>query len=511
MSLLEAEVHAQLRGFLRSLTDIPAQPLWTHHLTMARLVSRTLRLQRSALIQTESTVSRYAYSYLTPALLSDEPVLLVVPEAVQQRLLTVEIPQLQQWLETNKPIKTGNPFTESGFKGLGITSPQAWLSDRLRQSSAESFPPIPTLIDQAETLEQWVQSLLTVTLTSQDWEQLMQDYPQHQDLIREVRIRLTQAIYSHPPNPYENYLLEASELEILNHLWQTLATDGALEKPFAQFGQPETEDNRLICASVAREKGNFSLSIRPIDVSGYLRDIWQQQPIVLMGGFFDDHKTANLYRNTIGLQDKDILCLKFAPNRQNEYIYLYLPDRLPLPNTPQFQGMLQEQLHRLIALHPLCKAPIVIIIEDVPLKGQMGAILAAQWGSRVKVEKTTLNNNDILVCGWAFWQQYHQTLPLPHLFIVATLPLPSLENPLVAGQVAYYKQKRQDWFRHYLLPTALKTLQQAIIPLRESQGMVALLDNRVNYRSYGSRILATLEPYAKINYLDEFVVNGYSN
>jgi len=33
------------------------------------------------------------------------------------------------------------------------------------------------------------------------------------------------------------------------------------------------------------------------------------------------------------------------------------------------------------------------------------------------------------------------------------LPLPSLENPLVAGRVAYYKRSRQDWFRH-VLPAA---------------------------------------------------------
>ena len=40
------------------------------------------------------------------------------------------------------------------------------------------------------------------------------------------------------------------------------------------------------------------------------------------------------------------------------------------------------------------------------------------------------------------------------------------------------------------------------MPLRESQGIVALLDNRVNYRSYGNLILTALEPYAKIDYID---------
>jgi len=45
-------------------------------------------------------------------------------------------------------------------------------------------------------------------------------------------------------------------------------------------------------------------------------------------------------------------------------------------------------------------------------------------------------------------------------------------------------------------------LQQAVMPLRDKQGMIAVFDPRVNSRSYGSQILAALEPYAKSNYID---------
>ena len=88
------------------------------------------------------------------------------------------------------------------------------------------------------------------------------------------------------------------------------------------------------------------------------------------------------------------------------------------------------------------------------------------------------------------------------MLVIATLPLPSLENPLVAGRVADYKRSRLDWFRLYLLPTALNELQRAIAPVRDRQGVVALLDNRVLHRSYGSHVLTALSPLARINYLD---------
>ncbi|MGL6282561.1 MAG: helicase C-terminal domain-containing protein, partial [Microcoleaceae cyanobacterium] len=86
-----------------------------------------------------------------------------------------------------------------------------------------------------------------------------------------------------------------------------------------------------------------------------------------------------------------------------------------------------------------------------------------------------------------------------------TLPIPSLENPLVAGRVAYHKANGQDWFRLYLLPMALRQLQRAIAPGRgysqgrENPGILALLDSRVIYRSYGQEILAAVSPFARIN------------
>lgn len=495
MVFLEAEVHSSLQAFLRSRD----QPVWTHHLTMARLVSRALRVQRSALIQTGSTVKSYCLSYLTPALLSNQPLLLVIPEAIQERLLQVEIPQLKAWLETDKEICWGDRSIADDFQGLMLTSPQSWFCDRLEHQGR--FPAhIPTLIDQANALEDWAREYLTVTLKLKDWQQLRQDYPQHAESIRDVRIQLTKAIFNRPKNPYECYLLEAEEQAIVEHLWEILKPESPLISPFDQFWQRWQTENQLTWASINREKGNFSLSISPIEVASFLSPIWHQQPVVLIGGFLDAEKSATTYRQQIGLAD--VLCLKFSPNRQNEHIQLYLPERLPLPNTPQFQGVLIEQVYTLVSLCVQGEKPIIILVEDVPLKAQVGTFLAAEFGSKVQVEKTELANDGILICGWNFWHTHQDKFPTPKLLIIATLPIPSLEDPLVAGRVTYYKHQRQDWFRLYLLPTALKEIQQAVMPLRESQGIVALLDNRVNFRSYGNKILTALEPYAKINYLD---------
>ena len=81
---------------------------------------------------------------------------------------------------------------------------------------------------------------------------------------------------------------------------------------------------------------------------------------------------------------------------------------------------------------------------------------------------------------------------------MSTLPIPSLEDPLVAARVSRYKKRHQNWFTDYLLPETLKSVQRAIAPLRNTKGVIALLDNRVNYRSYGNQVLDAMSPSDKL-------------
>ncbi|HBE30891.1 MAG TPA: hypothetical protein DD990_05945, partial [Cyanobacteria bacterium UBA11368] len=62
------------------------------------------------------------------------------------------------------------------------------------------------------------------------------------------------------------------------------------------------------------------------------------------------------------------------------------------------------------------------------------------------VEKTCLDDNGILVTGWEFWRQYQGVLPAPLAIAIATLPIPSLEHPLVAGGAGRFLAKKTHCF-----------------------------------------------------------------
>ncbi len=512
--MIEAEVHLSLHNFLRSQEGFPS---WPHHLTMARLVARTLRVGRSALIQVGATSGyqgRYRTSFVASALMWQGPVIIVAPESVQQRLLTVEIKRLQQWLQINKAIKVGDAFLDNQFQGLFLTTPQAWLKARLTQGSNFGVG-IPTIIDGVDDLEYWVRESLTVSIKPSDWEELVLACPQQKSAIRHAQAQLTQQAFLHPPNPYECYLISEIETEILLRLYSVLDIPN-LSDTWQNFWQQfqfctDTLPSRdainrvsthspLLWMTIARRQGAFSLHCAPIELDKILTPVWQQQPVVLIGSALEPEQEATLFRSRIGLQD--VIPLKFSGENQSEAIQLYLPHQLPLPNTPEFQSAFIHKVRTLVCLSATVPGLTVVLVGDVPLKAQVATILASEFGSRVQVEKTCLDENGILVSGWEFWREHQGVLPSPQLLIVATLPLPSLENPLVAGMVAHYKRTHQDWFRLYLLPAALNELQRAVAPVRESKGILALLDSRVVNRSYGAQVLAVLSPSARINYLD---------
>ena len=507
--MIEAEVHLSLHNFLRSQVGFPS---WNHHLTMARLVARTLRTGRSSLIQVGATCGYqglYRTSFVASALIWYGAVIIVATEEVQHRLLRVEIPKLQQWLQVDKPIRIGDTFPGEDFPGLLLISPQAWLKAQLVPTNS-TFPiNIPTIIDGVDDLEDWVREELTITIQPQDWEKLQLAFPQEVEVISNAKIQLTHNIFQHPANPYKCHLISSAETEILQRLYSVLDIFHLLE-PWQKFRNlfmniTSASPTSLCWTTIARRQGLFSLHCAPIEINALLTPIWLRQPVVLIGSVLEVDTEAPLFRKRMGLED--VTCLKFSGDRQTEAVQLYIPYQLPLPNTPEFQPAFMHKLRTLICLSATTSGLTVVLLGDIPLRTQVAAILAAEYGSRLQVEKTCLDENSILVSGWEFWRSNQNILPSPQLLIISTLPLPSLEHPLVAGKVAHYKRLHQDWFRLYLLPVATNKLQRAIAPVRENQGIVALLDSRVVNRSYGAQILEALSPMSRINYLDPSLFN----
>ncbi len=518
--VIEVEVHQQLRQLQQSL-----ETFWPHQLTMARMVARGLRLQRSALIQVPDG-GQHRLSYLLPALMWPGPTLLCAPESVQAQILHEEIPFLQHSLGLTKPVLQASTWPGDEFVGLLLVDPHVWLHDRLRShplvgtfDQAVHFPPtIPLLLDGAEHLEHWIDQALTVSITPADWHRLQRALPALDPIIAATHVNLTMALLR---RPLPRFLLHSDETNLLMDLVQAIPADQTGLPPiWAEFLQKRSVPSTVLWAEVKRETSQFILHLSLAEVRSILTPLWQTQPIVIIGEALDLDRDAQTYRRRLGLPD--LTPLRFLPessghrSRPDQILQLYLP-KLPLPNDPRFRDDLITELKWMLCWTTRSS---VILVSDQPLQTQVGTALAAEFGSRVKVNGPSAHPKGILVCSWDHWLEYKTHLPNPDLMVIATLPFPSMDDPLVAGRVQYLQRTKQDWFRIYLLPTAAAYLQRATAPLRGQRspqadddltGTVAILDSRIVTRSYGRQLLEALSPTARIQCNPRYLGSGVSS
>jgi len=496
--MLEAQVHSELRTVLRTSSSSD----WTHHLTMARMVARGLRLGRSTIIQTGVNYQTHCLSYLTPALLSPYDVVIVVNQKIQEQLINDYIPFLQKSLEINKYISTSLDENNASDANVILISPQDWLENIINNNSSTKTP---TIIEEAEQLPQFITDYLTIEISNYDLLNVPIDNQTQKKNFQKNLVKLTKSVFNHPPNPYDSYLLDSKEQKIIINLVDNISKNSPnIQEKFSRFQEKVIHnDDNINYVVVKRKQGTFLLKSIPLELKTKVAHLWHNNhPLILIAKYLAPEKEVIDYSNLLGIPTKDYTCLKFSPHTPNEILKLYFPEKCPFPNEPQFKSAITKEIIALISSTKINHEPIIIIIEDVPLQAQITASLASQFGSRVRLNELSLTDNNILVCGIKFWANNQDKFPSPQLLIMATLPIPSLENPLIASQVNYYKRQKKDWFRLYLLPQAIKSLQQLTVSLRKNQGVLALLDNRVNYRSYGNKVLQALEPYAKIGYLD---------
>lgn len=495
-------MHQQLRAYLRATGGSD----WPHHLTLARLVTRTLHLRRNALMQISGQAAydyRHTLSYLIPLLLLPGPAILVTTPATQDYLLHGQLPHLFEFFPIAKPVVTAQAWPDESFSGLLLMTQAEWLAALLAQEP-EIPAAIPTVIDGLESLEATAQEVLTVKLTPADWQELTRYCPQARPMIQDVLLKLTHEVFQYPRNPYGCSLLSAVAIERLAHLLTGLLANYPVTLPLAWqkwLTMLHSPQQYCLLATPDPDHGQMTLQGFPLKLQDSLQALWPRQPLVFIGQQIELDPQAPLWRQRLGLAGLESLNLAFSPARAQETLSLYLPQRFPLPNTREFAPYLQAQLGSLLwQLQNQDSRPespwfAVVIVDDLPLREQIAARLAASFGSQVRVEMPLKAARGILICRWRYWVTQSRNLPVPQTLLVVTLPIPSRENPPVAARIEFCKQQQRDWFRDYLWPECLARLTQIVAPIRRQKTLLALFDTRILHRSYGQDVLNLLSPY----------------
>ncbi|MFM7641005.1 MAG: helicase [Cyanobium sp.] len=472
--MLEASAHLHLKALLRS----EGGARWPHHLTLSRLVARSLRRGDHTLVcLTPGMEASWWPSLLVPLALSEAPLALVVSDALRRRLIQVEWPRLKA-VGLHLPCWEG-PGAPPGIR-LWLLSPrelvQAWRRGELGDRQL--------LIPEAERLEQELGVAQEVVVHPSDWDGLRRAFPAAEEALLLFHGRITRRLFSQPRHPEQLVAVDVHDEMPLRDLLGALRP---LPEPWPRW-QAAAGPGWTSWAKVDPALLQWQWIRQPLDPFQELTGLFEGRGAVLLGEVASGG-TGQAAAAGLGWTPRVVLELDDPP--LNDPLPLYAPLRQPLPNSPPFADHLLDHCRRLV----LGQAGLtVILLDDRGLRAGLASALAAEFGSRVTEHCTAPESNGVICAAWSWWLDHQSRLPVPDQVIVALLPIASLEDPLTAARVARMRQQGRDWFRELLLPDALQRLQRGLACLRRSGGRAAVLDGRLRTRAWGRQVFRALEP-----------------
>jgi ATP-dependent DNA helicase DinG len=472
--MLEASAHLHLKALLRG----EGEPRWPHHLTLSRLVARSLRRVDHTLVAfTPGMEPSWWPSVLVPLALSEAPLALVVSDSLRQRLLRVEWPRLRA-VGLRLPCWEGP--TPPPRSQLWLLTPaqlvEAWRRGELGDRQL--------VIPEAERLDSALRAALAVVVEPSDWDGLRRAFPSAEEALLGFHERLSRRVLSPPLHPHQLVALDLQEEVPLRDLLGALRP---LPEPWPRW-QAAAGLGWASWAKVDPALLQWQWHRQPLD------------PLQELAGLFADRGAILLGEVASGCPDQSaVAALCWAPRvvvelndpHLSDPLPLYAPLRQPLPNSSPFADHLLEHCRRLVLGQ---SGLTVILLDDRGLRGGLASALAAEFGSRVTEHSTAPESHGVVCASWSWWLEHQHRLPVPCQVIVGLLPIASLEDPLTAAQVARLRQQGRDWFRELLLPEALHRLQRGLACLRRAGGRAAVLDGRLRGRSWGRQIFRALEP-----------------
>jgi len=473
--MLEARAHHHLKELLRG----EGRLAWPHHLSLSRLVARSLRRGDHTLVRlAPGSDPSWWLGLLVPLALSEAPVALVASAALRQRLLQVELPRLAA-------AGLGLPCGEGPEPPAQL---RLWLlshAELIRLWQRQRLGERQLVIPEVELLDGQLRQALEVVIEPRHWDALRRAHPAAEASLLELHERLSRRVLRHPGASQR--LVPISEDQEAP-LRQLLALLPGLPEPW-----PRWLAARHDWASWARLQPRllqWQLHRQPLEPLRVLDDLVSCRGAVLIG------EPAGSGAS-LGLRPAVEVSLGDPPLA--DPLPLFAPPGQPLPNSPHYGEHLLEQSRRLV----LGMADLtVVLLDDGPLRLGLAAGLAAEFGSRVVHESTAHDSNGVVCASWDWWLEHQQRLALPGQVVVALLPIASLEDPLTAARVERLRRLGRDWFRERLLPDGLGRLQRGLAGLRRhGGGRLAVLDGRLRSRSWGRQLLEGLEPWVALNRL----------
>ncbi len=213
-----------------------------------------------------------------------------------------------------------------------------------------------------------------------------------------------------------------------------------------------------------------------------------------------DH-SFSFYRSRLGLE-ADICPALSVVTEHHEQTLLYLPNDVPEPNMPQYQRHLDDAIVQLATM--LDGQLVVLFTSYAALRSSYAAIrplLEARGilvlghgidGSPRQLWQMFHDQERVVLLGTgSFWDGTDEVSRTPACILLARLPMPVLNDPLIAARAEQYS----DQLHQVTVPMASLRVRRALNRLAwsgTSRNAVVLFDRRVTSKEYGGTVLHSL-------------------
>ena len=297
--------------------------------------------------------------------------------------------------------------------------------------------------------------------------------------------------------------------------------------------------------TVARGR-SVSIGSSPVEVAGALRErlFLRGGATLLTSATLSAAGSFQYVKARLGIDfEADELCVA-SPFDYPTQAALYLPRRLGDPRSAEF---LDRASREILALIELTRGGAFVLCTSLRAMRELAARVTAALGGRQPSAQLSLDDsaqasslaaegrggargagyavliqgdapnaalldsfradgNAVLFATAGFWQGVDVPGSALRLVIIDKLPFDVPTDPLVATRCQKLKERGEEPFMRYLVPSAALTLKQGfgrLIRSRRDRGIVAILDERVSTKGYGRVFLRSLPPATRCDSLEE--------
>jgi len=273
------------------------------------------------------------------------------------------------------------------------------------------------------------------------------------------------------------------------------------------FGSVLSADPLLTVAWAERRGDAVSLHRTPVEIASVLSDsLWKEPiPFLLTSATLSVSDDLRYFRERVGLdrvEPREII----VDNEFNfaERALFYVPKGFPGPSAPEFSSAASSEVRKILECSGggaliLCTSYRTLLALKTALRGEVPYTLLVQGDApRAQLLKEFREEEDAVLIGTGtFWEGVDVPGESLRCVIIDKLPFASPSDPVTSARILALQRREVDPFFSYQLPEAVLALRQGVGRLLrrgDDYGIVALLDDRIVKRGYGSRFRTNLPP-----------------